>query len=170
MAVWKDALQELDDGELYLHVTPGRAQALAEALEIALNTGALDKRKKGVVTAMRELLSAAASGQILERDPSCWVYVVEDVDPDGQRLTKIGHALDVDRRFARSTDRPTPLRPLAAWRFASIAKAMEREAAARKQYKAYDGGGGREWVKVKAGKVVADLKTTLGDPDWRSGV
>jgi hypothetical protein len=68
MAVAKDALQELDDGELYLHVTPGRAQALVEALRIALASDELVMSKKGVVTAVRELLSAVASGQALERN------------------------------------------------------------------------------------------------------
>ena len=86
---------------------------------------------------MRDLLSRVASEQTLERNPSCSVYVV-DAGPNGEQLTKIGHALDVDRRFARSTDRPTPLRVLAAWRFASIAEAMEREASARKKYETYE--------------------------------
>jgi hypothetical protein len=166
MAVAKDALQELDDGELYLHVTPGRAQALVEALRIALASDELVKSKKGVVTAVRELLSAVASGQTLERNPSCSVYIVPDTGPDGEQLTKIGHALDVDRRFARCTDRPERLEVLAAWRFASIAEAMKREAAARKDYDTYDGGGGREWVKANAKKVRADLKRLWGEPDW----
>jgi len=59
---------------------------------------------------------------------------------------------------------------LAAWRFASIAEAMEREDAARKQYKTYDGGGGREWVKANAEKVVADLTRLWGGPDRTNGV
>ena len=39
---------------------------------------------------------------------------------------------------------------------------MKREAAARKQYDPYKGGGGREWVKADANKVVNDLTTMLG--------
>jgi hypothetical protein len=164
MATVKDALQELEDGELYLQVTPGRAQAMVEALDIALESDKLDKRIKGVVTAMRALLDPEASGHTLERNPSCSVYVVPDTGPNGEQLTKIGHALDVRRRFARNTDRPTPLQPLAFWPFASIAEAMKREAVARKKYETYHGGGGREWVKASAEKVVADLKGLWGCP------
>jgi len=47
---------------------------------------------------------------------------------------------------------------------------MEREAAARKKYKTYDGGGGREWVKVNAAHVVADFTKLWGDPDRTSKV
>src|SRR5262245_43695498 len=98
MAYIKGALEELADGKLYLHVTAGRAQCLMEALTSAPSSGKLDKRRKGVVTAIRELLSPGASGQSLECDPPCWVYVVPD--PERKKLTKIGHALDPDRRFA----------------------------------------------------------------------
>ena len=87
MATLKNALQELADGELYLKVTPGRAQAMLTALDIALASGELDKRIKGVVRAMRELLFAEASGKILERNPSCSVYVVKDTGPNGEQLT-----------------------------------------------------------------------------------
>jgi len=169
MAYAKDALRELEDGKLFLQVTPGRAQALVEALTIALKSDKLDKRIKGVVTSMRDLLDPKASGHTLERNPSCSVYVVPDTAPNGEQLTKIGHALDVRRRFARNTDRPTPLRPLAFWLFASIAEAMEREATARKKYKneIYKGGGGREWVKANAEKVVDDLTELFGKkPRW----
>lgn len=145
MAHWKDALQELEDGELYLHVTPGRAQAMVEALDIALASDMLDKRKKGSVRGMRTLLATGASGQMLECDPACWVYVVKD--SGHEELTKIGHAFDVDRRFARQTDLPTPLIKLVAWKFPSTAEAMKHEADARKQFTTYAGGGGREWVK-----------------------
>jgi hypothetical protein len=162
MATVKNALQELDDGELYLKITPGRAQAMLTAFDIALGSGGLDKRIKGVVRGMRELLFAEASGKTLERNPSCWVYVVSD----GEHLTKIGHALDVERRFARCTDRPTRLHPSAAWRFASIAEAIQREAAARKKYTAFVGDGGREWVEVNAEKVVDNLTTLWGEPEW----
>jgi hypothetical protein len=165
MATKKNALQELGDGELYLQVTPGRAQAIVEALDIALESHNLDKRRKGTITAMRELLSAVASEQTLEPNPRCSVYVAPDTGPNGESLTKIGHALDVRRRFARNTDRPTPLTVLEHWRFASIAEAMEREATARKKYKTYEGGGGREWVEVNAEKVVDDLTMLWGEPD-----
>ena len=170
MATLKNALQELADGELYLKVTPGRAQAMLTALDIALASGQLDRRIKGVVRAMRELLFAEASGKILELNPSCSVYVVKDTGPNGEQLTKIGHALDVDRRFARCTDRPRRLEVLAHWRFASIAEAMGREAEARKKYITYDGGGGREWVKVNGEKVVDDLTIVWGSPIRKSGV
>ena len=163
MAYWKDALQELEDGELYLHVTPGRAQALVEALTIALESDQLDKRKKGSVRAMRTLLTTGASGQMLECDPTCWVYVVKD--GGHEELTKIGHAFDVDRRFARKTDRPRPLLKLVAWRFASSAEAMKYETAARKEYETYHGGGGREWVKANAKKIVDDLTRMWRTPD-----
>jgi hypothetical protein len=167
MAYAKNALQELEDGELFLQVTPGRAQAMVAALDIALDSGELDKRIKGVVRAMRELLAPEASGQTLERNPSCSVYVVPDTGPNGEQLTKIGHALDVRRRFARNTDRPTPLSVLAWWRFASITEAMEREAAARQLYDPYEGDGGREWVKANAEKVVDDLTELFGKkPRW----
>ncbi len=33
MATLNFALQELEDGKLYLQITPGRAQAIVEALE-----------------------------------------------------------------------------------------------------------------------------------------
>jgi hypothetical protein len=61
---------------------------MVEALDIALDTGELDKRVKGVVRATRELLSPVASGQTLERNPYCWVYLVNDVGPGGEQLTK----------------------------------------------------------------------------------
>jgi hypothetical protein len=125
MAYAKDALQELKDGELFLQVTRGRAQAMVEAFDIALESDQLDKRRKGVVRAMRKLLATEASGQTLKRNPSCSVYVVPDTGPNGEPLTKIGHALDVGRRFARNTDRPTRLSALAWWRFSSIAEAMK---------------------------------------------
>lgn len=114
MADVKEALQEFDDGELYLHITPGRAQAMLDALRVALSSNKIDKRKKGVITAVCGLLNNVASGQTLERNPNCWVYVVPDIGPNGEQLTKVGHALDVDRRFARSTDRPTQ-----GWRLGS---------------------------------------------------
>ena len=62
MAAVNLALQELEDGKLYLQVTPGRAQAMVEALGIALESNKLDKRVKGVVTSMRKLLTSEASG------------------------------------------------------------------------------------------------------------
>ena len=164
MAAWINALQELEDGKLFLQVTPGRAQAMMEALDIALKSDSLDKRIKGVVSSMRKLLASAASGQSLERNPPCSVYVVPDTGPNGEQLTKIGHALNVERRFARCTDRPTALRVVAEWRFASIAEAVKHEAIARNHYKkkAYNGGGGREWVRVNAEQVVADLTRMWG--------
>ena len=57
MAFVKNALQELADGKMYLKITPGRAQAMLTALAIALASGELDKRMKGVVRGMREFCS-----------------------------------------------------------------------------------------------------------------
>jgi T5orf172 domain len=166
MAEAKAALRRRRDGKLCLELTPRRAQALWEALGIALSSDGLDKRQKGVVRAVRELPFSASSGHTLKREARRWVYVAKDVDRNG--LTKIGHTINVKRRFARRTDRLTQLQVLAAWRFPSVARAMKHEAAARKKYKAYDGDGGQEWVKADAGKVVADLKRLWGVPDLES--
>ena len=157
------------DGKFYVEVTSGRAQALIEALDIALSSDKLDKRVKGVVSAQRKVFADVASGKIIERNPACWVYIVQDIGPNGEKLTKIGHARNVERRFARRTDRPTGLQILAAWRFASVAEAMMRENAARKKYAAYDGGGGEEWLIVNADKVLTDSTSASGDPLWLGG-
>ncbi len=166
MAHLEDALTELDDGELYLHITPGRAQALVEALRIALSSDELDKRKKGVVTGLCRLLSQLAAGQSLENDPSCWVYVVPDPESK-QQLTKIGHALNPDRRFARCTDRPTRLKVRAAWKFPSVEVAMQYEADARKEFDPHDGDGGVEWLKVGGEQAVATLTKKWNRPPDR---
>ena len=167
MAFVKNALQELADGKMYLKITPGSAQAMLTALDIALASGELDKRMKGVVRGMRELLFAEASGKVLHRNPPCSVYVAKDTGPSGEHLTKIGHALDVDRRFARCTDRPRRLEVLAYWCFSSIAEATERETEARKNYDPFIGDGGREWVRANAEEVVADLTRMWGDRERR---
>ena len=90
----------------------------------------------------------------------------KDIGPDREELTKIGHARDLAERFARSTDRPKPLKPFAAWRFASVTEAMEREYAARQKYTPYAGGGGSEWVEANVKKVFADLKEEWGEPKF----
>ena len=71
MAAIDTAFRELD-GKLYLQVTPGRPQALVEALDVALSSDQLDKRIKGIVTAQRKLFTAVASGRAVERNPACW--------------------------------------------------------------------------------------------------
>ncbi len=166
MARIEDALEELGDGELYFRLTPGRAQALLEALNAALSSEELDKRKKGVVTSLYRLLASVTSGKSLLSDPPCWVYVVPD--PEHKQLTKIGHALDPDRRFARCTDRPTRLKVKAAWRFSSVEEAMRHEAAAQNAYEPYGGDGGAEWLKVSAEQVIIDLAAKWGRPPDRS--
>jgi hypothetical protein len=163
MAETKQTLREIDN-KLYIQVTPRRAQALIQALDIALATNQLDKRIKGIIAAQRELFASAASGQILQHDPSCWVYIVRDRGPQGRELTKIGHARDVVKRFARRTDRLTKLKPLAQWRFNSVAEAMKHEASARSRYKAFAGDGGEEWVDAHVEDVLADLTKAWGNP------
>lgn len=163
MAETKNTLRKID-GELYMQVTPGRAQALVVALDIALSSDELDKRVKGVITAQRELLAAAASGKTIERNPACWVYIAHDISRHGEKLTKIGHARDVDQRVARQTDRPEPMQLVAAWRFASVADAMKNENNARKRYPKYDGGGGTEYIRADANRVLTDLRAVWGDP------
>jgi hypothetical protein len=57
------------------------------------------------------------------------------------------------------------------WSTGLFAEQNAAIAAGRKQYKTYDGGGGREWVKVNAEKVIADLTRAWGrDPDRKSEV
>jgi hypothetical protein len=146
-------------GEFWLRVTAGRAQALVEALDIALDRGGLDKRRKGVVASMRDTLCRIASGKQLQSEPSCWVYVRTY---DGH-VSKIGHARDLRRRQRRNTDSPQRLRLVAAWRFGSVAEAMEREAEARKRY-VRTGDGGAEWVDAEALTIVEHLTQLWGAP------
>jgi hypothetical protein len=75
MAETKNTLRKID-GRLYVEITAGRAQALVQALEVALSSDKLDKRTKAVIAAQRSLLATVASGKIIESDPSCWVYIV----------------------------------------------------------------------------------------------
>jgi hypothetical protein len=100
----------------------------------------------------------------MERDPARFVYIASDVGPDGEELTKIGHARDLDQRFARMTDRLTALKPSAAWRFDTVGEAMKRECEVRARYAAFEGGGGSEWVKAAVERVLADLREEWGDP------
>ena len=44
------------------------------------------------------------------------LYIVPDTGPHGEAVTKIGLARDLKQRFARMTDRLTPIKPIAAWR------------------------------------------------------
>ena len=125
---------ENKDGVWRMKVTPNRARALMEALDIALRSGEIDKAVKGVITAHRNLLAGVASGEVRERDPARWVYIVPDTGPHGEAVTKIGHARDLKQRFARMTDRFTPIKPIAAWRFESVGEAMAHEISARKKY------------------------------------
>ena len=120
-----DSIFQKYDGILYLKVTPGRAQIIMEALDLALASGKLDKRIKGTVTTHRELFALAASGKAVEKNPPGFVYVLKDGP-----LTKIGHTRNIDRRLARQTDRPTPLTFIAAWSFASVQEAVAHETAA----------------------------------------
>jgi hypothetical protein len=158
------------DGKLYMQVTPGRAQALLEALDVALSSDRLDKRVKAVVTGQRKLLAVAASGNAVERNPACWVYILKDRGPRGEKLTKIGHARNVDRRLARKTDRPTGLVLVAAWRFASVLEAMNREGAVRKTFKAYKGDGGTEWLEASAYRVLTHLTAAWGEPNRKGPI
>ena len=93
---------------------------------------------------------------------SRWVYVAEDIGRNGEQLRSDMRSMSVGvllaARIARRSFNP--------WRFgfASIAEAMKRETDARKKYKPYVGGGGREWVKANAEKVVADLTRMWGGP------
>jgi hypothetical protein len=163
------ALRKIDGDVWYLKVSPGRARALLKALNIALQSGSLDKSIKGVVSSHRDLLAGVVSGEAKERDPGRWVYIADDIGPEKERLTKIGHARDLVQRFARMTDRPKRLEPKAAWLFDSVAEAMKREQYARQKYPRYDGGGGREWVKAKVETVLNDLKREWGEPDFLRG-
>lgn len=157
---------EIRDGIWRMKVTLNRARVLVEALDIALRSGEIDKAVKGVITAHRNLLAGVASGEIRERDPARWVYIVPDTGPHGEAVTKIGHARDLKQRFARMTDRLTPIKPIAAWHFELVDEAMAHEISARKKYDSFDGGGGREWVKARAEQVVADLTADWGEPDF----
>ena len=162
----ENALKRGTDGNAwYLKVTPRRARALTQALNIALKSGSLDKSVKGIISSHRDLLEDVASGQARERDPARWVYIAED----GEELTKIGHARDLVKRFARMTDRTRPLKPKAAWRFELVTEAMERERRARRKYEPCDGGGGKEWVKARVETVFDDLKKEWGEPDFLRG-
>jgi hypothetical protein len=149
-------------------VTPGRARALVEALDIALRSGELDKSFKGTVTSHRNLFASVAAGEAMQRNPTRFVYIASDIGPNGEELTKIGHARDLVQRFARMTDRLTPLKPRAAWRFDTMRAAMKREREARERYEAFDGGGGSEWVRVPVEKVLFDLTEEWGNPVMRS--
>ena len=158
------------DGEVwYLKVTPNRARALVEALNIALQSGSLDKSIKGVVTSHRNLFASVSSGEPNERDPARYVYIARDIGPQRQEITKIGHTRDLTQRFARMTDRSTSLKPRAAWRFKSAAEAEKHEQEARQKYHAFDGGGGTEFVKAKIDNVFADLRAKWGEPDFLDG-
>ena len=159
------ALEEID-GDLYLKVTPRRARALSEALNIVLRSGSLDKSTKGIITVHCKLFEEVASDQFEERNPARWVYIVKDIGEHGEELTKIGHARDLVQRFSRMTDRPTRLKPKAAWRFSTVAEAMEREHSARQKYDPYKGDGGREWVKARVDSVLVDLREAWGKPDF----
>ena len=149
-----------------IRVTPGRARALVAALDIALRSGELDKSIKGTVTSHRDLFASVAANEVMERDPARLVYIAADIGPNGEELTKIGHARDLVQRFARKTDRLTPLTPRAAWRFDTVGEAMKREHEARARYAAFDGGGGSEWVKAPVERVLVDLREEWGDPDF----
>jgi hypothetical protein len=89
------------------------------------------------------------------------LYIVPDTGPHGEAVTKIGLARDLKQRFARMTDRLTPIKPIAAWRFESVGEAMAHESSARKKYDSFDGGGGSEWVKARA-----ELREEWGEPDF----
>ena len=149
-----------------MKITPGRARALVEALDIALRSGELNKSIKGTVRSHRDLFASVAGNEVTERDPARWVYIAADIGPNGEKLTKIGHARDLLQRFARMTDRLTPLKPQAAWRFDAVGEAMKHEREARERYAAFIGGGGREWVKAPVEQVLADLSAEWGDPDF----
>ena len=146
------------DGQLWLRVTRGRAQAVVDALDIALDRGGLDQRRKGTVRAMRDTLARVATGKRLEAEPICWVYVRTD-----GRCSKIGHARNLQQRQKRNTDSPQRLRLVAAWRFESVEEAMKRETEARKRY-VRAGDGGREWVDAEPTTIVEDLTQLWGAP------
>ena len=147
-------------GKSWLRITAGRAQAVVEALDVALTADRLDKRRKGVVRSMRHMLAQVASGKRLEAEPSCWVYVRTY---DG-RPSKIGHARDLRQRQRRNTDSPRRLTLVAAWNFRSIVEAMELEAAARRRYPLI-GNGGKEWVDEDATAIVEHLTQIWGAPE-----
>jgi hypothetical protein len=152
------------DGSFYFKVTPGRAQILVQALDIAVESGKLDKRIKGTVTKHRALLASAASGKPVEENPTGWVYVLRD-GPRGKKLTKIGHTRNLAQRLSRKTDRTTDIVLVAAWQFASVKEAMTHEKAARTMFDRHEGGGGTEWVVAKPQEVLAALKARWGAPD-----
>lgn len=147
-------------------VTPGRARALVKALDIALRSGELDKGIKGTVRSHRDLFASVAADEVTQRDPARLVYIAPDIGPNGEELTKIGHARDLVQRFARMTDRLTSLKPRAAWRFDTVGEAMKREREARARYDTFDGGGGSEWVKAPVEQVLADLREQWGNPHF----
>jgi T5orf172 domain len=152
------------NGSFYLKITPGRAQIIAQALEIALASGKLDKRIKGTVSKHRALFASAASGKSVEENPAGWVYVLRD-GPRGKKLTKIGHTRNIAQRLSRKTDRTTDIVFVAAWKFGSVREAMAREKAARRMFKPHLGGGGTEWVEAKAEEVLAKLTAKWKAPD-----
>lgn len=147
------------NGSKWLRITSNRAQAIVDAMDIALATGQLDSRRRGVVRSMRETLACIASGKPLQALPACWVYVRTY---EG-RPSKIGHARNLDARTRRNTDSPQKLKLVAAWQFETVAEAMSRESAARALFRPA-GDGGREWVDANAGKIVSMLKRRWGTP------
>jgi predicted GIY-YIG superfamily endonuclease len=158
-------LEKGADGKWRLKVTPRRASALVEALEIALESGNLDQGIKGVVSTHLDLFASVASSEVKERDPARFVYIAQDTGAQGDGLAKIGHARDLKQRFARMTDRVTPMKLIAAWRFGSRAEAMARERSAQQAYEPCGYGGGSEWVMASVETVLADLKAKWGAPD-----
>ena len=152
------------NGGFYLKVTPGRAQILVQACDIALSSGKLDKRIKGTVATQRALFASAASGKAVEENPAGWVYVFRD-GPRGKKLTKIGHTRNLAQRLSRKTDRTSDIVLVAAWKFGSVEEAEAREQEARAMFPPHRGGGGTEWVVANAEDVLAKLEAKWGRPD-----
>jgi predicted GIY-YIG superfamily endonuclease len=130
-----------------------------------LGVGEPRSRHQRVVSTHLDLFASVASSEVKERDPARFVYIAQDTGAQGDGLAKIGHARDLKQRFARMTDRVTPMKLIAAWRFGSRAEAMARERSAQQAYEPCGYGGGSEWVMASVETVLADLKAKWGAPD-----
>ena len=147
------------NGRLWLRVTRGRAQAVVDALDIALDSGAASTgggREPCARCETRWLASPPASGLRLSRFAGCMF------GPTGV-ARRFGHARDLQQRQKRNTNSPQRLRLVAAWRFESVEEAMKRETEARKRY-VRAGDGGREWVDAEPTTIVEDLTQLSGAP------